>query len=50
MFVVNDNALKDFYLVGLKLKEGLARMEKLKLLRISDTFLRKVKEKNLAVE
>ena len=50
VFVVNDNALKDFYLVGLKLKEGLARMEKLKLLRISDTFLRKVKEKNLAVE
>lgn len=49
VFIVNDDALGDFYKVGLKLKDGLGQLNLLKLFRISDTFLREVKEKKLDI-
>ncbi|MFW9929681.1 MAG: hypothetical protein ACFFD1_09840 [Candidatus Thorarchaeota archaeon] len=49
LYVVNDDSLLDLYEIGLELKSYLSQMDLLPLLRISDIFLRKVKEKQESI-
>lgn len=45
VFIVNDEGLEDLYKFGQEIRTILEKMELLNLLRISDLFLRKVKDK-----
>ena len=45
VFVLNDEGLNGLYNIGQEIKESLQKMNLQAILRISDLFLRKVKEK-----